>query len=389
MPWRECDSVTERARFIGRLRDGERMSDLCREFGISRKTGYKLWNRWKTAGPAGLFDQSRAPVRTPHETPQAVVDAVLALKARYPTWGAKKLRAALPKHHPGIRVPARSTIHSMLDRAGLVKRRKRRPRRGGATGNLKAGESPNGLWCVDFKGQFRLGDGNLCYPLTVTDNFSRYLIGCEALESTKVTPAIEAFELLFGEYGLRSAIRSDNGVPFATTGLMGWSRLSAWWVKLGIELQRIEPGHPEQNGQHERMHLTLKEETTRPAGANSIQQQERFDRFRGIFNEERPHEALDMAVPASRYAHSTRSLPDKAEQEPAYPLHDDVRRVLKHGHVSVGGRGRAYYLSSALVGEQVGIRELPGDRWLTTYVDVDLGIYDGPSGEFEPAAVPT
>jgi len=375
--------MSQRMNFITRLQQGERMTDLCREFGISRKTGYKLWNRWRAQGLLALQDQSRAPNRLPHKLPEAIVDAILALKQEYPTWGAKKLRVVLPQRHQGIRVPAQSTIHEVLARRGLVKRRKRKRGRAYATGNLTRPTAANELWCADFKGQFRLGDGSLCYPLTVTDGFSRYLIGCEALEGTRVDPARAVFEVLFEEYGLPGAIRTDNGVPFATTGLHCWSRLSAWWIKLGIELQRIEPGHPEQNGQHERFHLTLKRETTRPAGGNSLQQQERFDRFQRIFNEQRPHEALDMACPASLYKPSERRLA-KVAADLEYPLHDLVRRVHRYGHINPVGKRKPVYVASALAGELVGLRELPDEQWLVTYSNVDLGVYHLRSGVFEP-----
>lgn len=384
MPWKECDPVSERMRFVVRLERGERMTDLCREFGISRKTGYKIRNRWKEIGAVGLSDQSRAANRLPHRLSDAVIDAILALKQEFPTWGAKKLRAKLPERYPGVHVPAQSTIHGVLERSGLVKRRKRHRRTYG-TGNLVCPNVPNALWCADFKGQFRLGNGQYCYPLTVTDGFSRYVLGCEALEGTKVQPAQAVFELLFEEYGLPRAIRTDNGVPFATRGLRGWSKLSAWWVKLGIKLERIDPGHPEQNGQHERFHLTLKQETTRPAANNCLQQQEKFDRFCRVFNEERPHEALNMVTPGSLYTKSDTRLP-KVAVRLDYPLDDRTLLVDRSGHINFGPRGLTFYLSSALAGEHVGIRELPDDQWLVTFADVVLGTCDLRNRTFEPKA---
>lgn len=373
--------MSQRLSFIARLQDGERMTDLCREYGISRKTGHKIWNRWRDHGPEGLLDQSRAAHRLRHRLPTAVEEAILALKREYPTWGAKKLRAKLSTRYPGLRVPARSTTHEVLVRHGLVKRRKRRRRTDG-TGDLRPATAPNALWCADFKGQFRLGDRSLCYPLTVTDRFSRFCIGCEALDGTAVAPSRHVFEMLFDAYGLPDAIRTDNGVPFATTGLRGWSRLSAWWVKLGIRIERIEPGHPEQNGQHERFHLTLKRETTRPAAANALQQQELFDRFLEVFNQERPHEALDMVPPASLYTKSERKLPKQHELE--YPLHDDTLRVSKSGHINLGGRTKNFYLSSALANEYVGIREIEHDRWLVSFANINLGVCDLRTRRFEP-----
>ncbi|WP_200808576.1 IS481 family transposase [Tistlia consotensis] len=290
--------MDERLRFVSRLLDGEAMTEACREFGISRKTGYKIFNRYKEHGLEALSDRSRRPVRYANQLPQQIESLIVELKRTKPHWGARKIRELLVRRLDGdVRIPATSTIHAVLHRHGLVKPLGRPRRR--ATGTpLSAGAAPNDLWCADFKGEFKLGNGRYCYPLTVTDQASRFLLLCEALESTREDLAITAFEQLFRERGLPIGIRSDNGVPFASpNALFNLSRLSVWWLRLGIAIERIKPGHPQQNGRHERMHLTLKKETTRPPGMNALQQQARFDDFVAEFNAERPHEALEMKCP--------------------------------------------------------------------------------------------
>ncbi|WP_192385299.1 IS481 family transposase, partial [Mesorhizobium silamurunense] len=308
MPWKECSVMDERVRFVGRLLDGESMSDVCREFGISRKTGYKIFNRYRQEGLEALCDRSRRPVRYANQLPDPIERMIVTAKKDKPHWGARKIRELLVRKLDGdVRIPARSTVHAVLDRHGLVAHARRRPRFKAEGTELSQALLPNDLWCVDFKGEFKLGNGHYCYPLTVSDQASRYLLACEALESTKEAPVIEAFARLFKERGLPTAIRSDNGLPFASpNGLYNLSRLSVFWLRLGIAIERIQPGNPQQNGRHERMHRTLKAETTRPAGANILQQQARFDAFLKEFNTERPHEALDMKAPADLYARSSR-----------------------------------------------------------------------------------
>ena len=314
MPWKASSVMEERLRFVARLLDGEAMTDVCREFGVSRKTGYKIFDRYKEHGLEALSDRSRRPVRYANQLPRQLETLIVRLKSEKPHWGARKIRELLVRRLDGdLRVPAKSTIHTVLDRNGLVKRAGV-PRHRARGTPLSAGTGPNDLWCADFKGEFKLGNGRYCYPLTVTDHASRFLLLCEALDSTREDPAITAFERLFRERGLPLAIRSDNGVPFASpNALFNLSKLSVWWLRLGIATERIKPGHPQQNGRHERMHLTLKKETTRPPGFNSLQQQQRFDAFVREFNSERPHEALDMKCPAELYTASTRTyagLPD-------------------------------------------------------------------------------
>ena len=301
MPWKESSVMDERLRFVARLLEGEQMSPLCREFGISRKTGYKIFDRYKEHGLEALTDRSRRPVHYANQLPQQIEQLIVRLKRDKPHWGARKIRVLLIRRLAGdVRVPAKSTIHAVLDRHGLVKRMGRK--RNHATGKaLSEGAAPNDLWCADYKGEFQLGNRTYCYPLTVTDHASRFILLCEALSSTREELAFTAFERLFKDRGLPNAIRSDNGVPFASpNALYNLSKLSVWWLRLGIAIERIRPGNSQQNGRHERMHLTLKKEATRPPGMNSLQQQARFDDFVREFNAERPHEALDMKSPADR-----------------------------------------------------------------------------------------
>lgn len=383
MPWRVSSPVSERMLFVTRLKAGERMTDLCREFGISRKTGYKLRDRFERLGPKGLFDASRRPHRLARQTPAAVRELFIEARKAHPTWGAKKLRECIATEQPGIRLPAASTICDWLQRAGLAVPR-RRVRRVTPYGDaLRTSKAPNDIWCVDYKGQFRLGNGKYCYPLTITDHFSRYLLACEGFEAINGDSARAVFEQLFETYGLPKAIRSDNGAPFASRGLLGLSRLSVFWLKLGIVPERIQPAHPEQNGRHERMHRTLKAETTRPAGATLLQQQERFDRFREEYNEERPHEALNQKCPAKIYRASSR--PYRGTPELNYPLHDRIVRVYPSGHTNVlGRRSGSLFISEALAGENIGVRELEDGRLLLSFAAVDLGHLDPETNRFHP-----
>jgi len=386
MPWKARSPMDERMAFMTRLQAGESMAELCREFGVSRKTGYKLKGRYERYGPQGLLDRSRAPRRQAHRTPSEVEELFVRLRKQHPTWGSKKLLAVLQRRRPGVRLPARSTVDEILRRHGLVVARQRRRGHAVCSLQLQDSEQPNDLWCADFKGQFRMGNRKYCYPLTLTDHHSRFLLSCYGLHSTQGESARDVFDEAFRQYGLPARIRTDNGAPFASTGLAGLSKLSVWWMKLGIVLERIEPGQPQQNGRHERMHRTLKAETTRPAGANILQQQERFDRFVLEYNHERPHEALQMHRPAECYAASCRPYSGETP-EPKYPLHDDVRRVFSCGHLHMGNRGKRVYLSTALAGELVGIREEHDGRWTVTFIDTDLGHVDNTQTHFHPAEV--
>jgi transposase InsO family protein len=373
MPWKECSVVDERLRFVAQLLDGEPMTEVCRAFGISRKTGYKIFDRYKEHGLEALNDRSRRPVRYANQLPQQIESLILTLKRDKPHWGARKIRELLVRRLSGdVRIPARSTIHAVLHRHGLVKPIGRPRNR--ATGTpLSDGATPNDLWCADFKGEFKLGNGRYCYPLTVTDHASRFLLLCEALESTREDLAFTAFQQLFVERGLPSAIRSDNGVPFASpNALFNLSKLSVWWLRLGIAIERIKPGKPQQNGRHERMHLTLKTETTRPPGINSLQQQARFDAFRQEFNTERPHEALAMKCPAEIYSTANRRYDGLPEI--AYPFHDRDILVTACGRICM--HRKKINISTVLAGQRIGIKEVDDGIWIVSFMRYDLGYID-------------
>ncbi|MER8691522.1 IS481 family transposase [Mesorhizobium opportunistum] len=376
--------MEERLKFVARLLDGEKMAVLCREFDISRKTGYKILARYNDSGLEGLTDRSRRPYRHANQLPFQIEKLIVRLKQDKPTWGAPKIRERLARLYPDVHRPAISTVHAVLDRHGLVEHRKRRRNR--ATGTpLSNGCRPNDLWCADYKGEFMLADRRYCYPLTITDFASRYLIACEALSTTKEAYAFTVFESVFKEFGLPSAIRTDNGVPFASpNALFNLSKLSVWWLRLGIDIKRIKPGCPQQNGRHERMHLTLKKETTKPAGANFLQQQARLDDFIDEFNSERPHQALDMDYPAERYAPSTRpyaGLPDLD-----YPFHDKAVTVTTCGRICYNRK--KINLSLVFAGQIVGIKQVEDHIWLASFMDYDLGYFDDETCRLEPLQNP-
>jgi transposase InsO family protein len=377
--------MDERMRFVIRLKDGESMASLCREFGISRKTGYKIFERYEECGWEGLSDRTRRPFRYANQLPEQVEAAIVSAKREKPHWGARKIRERLLRRLPhAIKVPAASTIHAVLDRHGLVRRVSRPKTRAEGT-PLSDGLSPNDLWCTDYKGEFQLADKRYCYPLTVTDHASRYLLLCEALESNRQELAFRAFERLFKERGLPRAIRSDNGVPFASPhGLFQLSRLSGWWLRLGIAIERIQPGHPQQNGRHERMHLTLKQEATRPAAANILQQQGKFDAFVEEFNNERPHEALQMKYPAQLYTAS--SVPYQGILEPHYPFHDRPVMVTSCGPLCL--YRKKINLSKSLAGQAVGVKEVDSGIWLVSFMDYDLGYIDLEERTLQPLENP-
>jgi transposase InsO family protein len=377
--------MDERLRFVARLLEGEQMTHLCREFGISRKTGYKIFDRYQEHGLEALTDRSRRPVRYANQLPGQIEALIVSLKRDKPHWGARKIRELLLRRLAGdVRVPAISTIHAVLDRHGLVKRMNKRRNRANGT-PLSAGLMPNDLWCADYKGEFQLGNKAYCYPLTVTDHASRYLLLCEALESTREELAFTAFERLFQERGLPLAIRSDNGVPFASpNALFNLSKLSVWWLRLGIEIERIKPGKPQQNGRHERMHLTLKKEATRPPGLNSLQQQARFDEFVQEFNSERPHQAIGMKCPAELYTPSPR--PYQGLPELAYPFHDRDVLVTACGRLCL--HRKKINISLVLAGQRLGIKEVDEGIWLVSFMHYDLGYIDLEQRTLQPTDNP-
>ena len=373
MPFRETCVENEKLRFIAAcLKEDRTMTSLCEAFGISREWGYALLRRYRAEGLAGLAPRSRAPHRPGKAMPAAVAAAIVELRLERPNWGPKKLRAVLARRDPATAWPAASTIGDLLRREGLSLPRRRRRTPLPLTRPFATVEAPNDLWCIDFKGWFRTGDGCRCDPLTLTDADSRFLIDCRIVAPTDagVRPVVDA---ALREHGLPAAIRSDNGPPFAGNGAGGLSRLAVHWIKLGIRLERTAPAAPQQNGRHERMHATLKADTARPPAGTLAEQQARFDRFRADFNHERPHEALGQHTPASRFTPSTRPYPSRID-EPAYDAEHAVRRVRSNGEIRWGGE--LVFISEALVGEPVGIAETESGDWIVRFADVPLAIID-------------
>lgn len=386
MPWMECDMIDQKVKFIARLLDGEQMASLCREFNISRKTGYKILDRYRQFGQEAFIEQKRTPYRFANKLPIQLECLILEVKKKYPGWGAPKIQEKIKRKHPTSRIPAISTIHAVLDRHGLVKSKLRnRKKIQTIKTNLTNPTSPNSLWCADYKGEFMLGDKQYCYPLTITDYASRFLISCEALASTREDFAFQIFQRAFEEFGLPKAIRTDNGIPFASgNSLYGLTRLSVWWLRLGIKLERIKPGHPEQNGRHERMHLTLKKEATRPPGENLLEQQERFDQFIEIYNHERPHQGIDMKYPAELYRKS--SLEYKGMEPIFYPMHDQTIQITQCGRIC--RNKMKVNLSRAFAGQEVGIKEVEDGIWVVSFLDYDLGYFDEENMRVEPVDDP-
>jgi transposase InsO family protein len=373
MPWLETNSVLERQRFVKDMESGHwTMSELCVRYGISRITGYKWLDRYRQSGVGGLQDHSRAPRSCPHQTAGELVELILRENERY-GWGARKILKRLRTRLPQRAWPARSTIFDILKRHGRAEPRRRRrhwKHPGAAPFNTTA---PNQVWTVDFKGQFLMRNGVYCYPLTIVDHFSRYLLCCHGLLDVCTTGVQPQFLRLFRQHGLPAAIRSDNGAPFASTGIHGLNRLNVWWLQLGITHQRITPGSPQQNGAHERMHKTLKAKVTRPPAANLNLQQRVFNSFRRTYNDIRPHEALADETPASLWTPSTRPYPDRITP-PAYPGHVEVRRVSNCGAFRL--HSGQIFLSQALNGEDIGLEEVQDGIWNILYYDTLLGRFD-------------
>jgi putative transposase len=371
MPWSQTSPMQQKTLFIAdHLRGTRTITDLCCEYRISRKTAYKWIDRFMRRGPAGLEEESRRPRHSPLRTDPQVVSAILELRQRHPTWGAKKILHVLHRRHPKWLLPHRATGYDILNRYGLIRKQPKR-RKIGHPGKPKSLIlAPNQVWCADFKGEFRMGNGEYCYPLTVTDGFARFLFDCRGLRSTAVVPSKAVFTRIFKEYGLPQKIRSDNGVPFATNSLARLSSLSAWWIRLGVMPELIEPGKPQQNGRHERMHRTLKAEATRPPASGFIAQQRKFDHFRHEYNHERPHEALDMQTPASVYEPSPRAMPDKLLPL-EYPDRYEVRLVSKNG--GIRWHHDWVNVSITCAGEYVGLEEIDDGIWNVYFGKLKLG----------------
>lgn len=374
MPWTETNPMSERGKFIKDWQRGHfTVTDLAQRYGVSRKTAYKWIGRYDGGGRPALVDRSHAPNTCPHKISDGMARRIVNARKRYPSWGPAKLLSWISTRNPKLELPATSTVGDLLRREGLVKpRRRRRSWKHPGAPMIKT-EAPNDVWTADFKGQFPTRNGTLCYPLTIADQHSRYLLACHALTSTRNTGVRPVFERLFREVGLPEAILTDNGVPFASTGIHGLSVLNVWWIQLGIGHKRIEPGHPEQNGAHERMHRTLKAETARPPATTLRGQQRKFTSFRKEYNEERPHMALGQGTPAKAWRPSRRPYP-RAIPEPEYPGHHLVRLVCTAGTFRF--RSRAVFLSHTLQGLHIGLEEIRDGIWAIYVYDVRLGTLD-------------
>jgi transposase InsO family protein len=376
MPWADTNPMNERVKFIAAClarKDGdETFAELCDRFGISAKSGYKWLNRYEEGGVANLVEKSRAPHCHPNAISGDAVEALLAARRRHARWGPRKLLVVVARQHPDLELPVASTVGALLKRHGLVGKPKRTRRSSPYGDRLRNYDAPNSVWCADFKGNFPVA-GERCSPLTVTDGFSRYLLRCQALRHTLYAPVRRIFESAFEEFGLPDAIRTDNGPPFSTLAPGGLSRLAIWWIHLGIRPERILPGRPDQNGRHERMHLTLKAECCRPPRSSFRSQQRAFDAFQQEYNVLRPHEALSQQTPTSLYQRSIRRLP-RHLPELEYPTHFQLARTYPNGVISFAST--QWYLSGCLKNEVVGLEEVDDDRWRVHFGPVVLGILD-------------
>lgn len=374
MPWKEHGVMEERFRFVEDWDSGDwSMAELCRFYAVSRTTGYKWVGRYEAGGVEALCDLSRAAHRHPNAISPEMEDRVIAMREKYPRWGAPKIRARLERERPGESLPAESTIGAILKRHGLTVPRKRRRVSRSPSQPLAHAGAPNAVWCADFKGWFRTEDGTRIDPLTISDAYSRYLLRCQALKAANYAYSKPVFEAAFREYGLPDRLRVDNGAPFGSNGESGLTGLSVWWIKLGIVPEHIAPGQPQQNGRHERMHRTLKQETASPPGASRRAQQERFDRFRQEYNQERPHQALGQNTPATYYEPSPRRYPERLRAV-EYPSDWEVRCVSPAGQMR--WLGEYVFVAHALEGERVGLEQIEERRWRVWFSFYEIGILD-------------
>lgn len=361
MPWKEMLPVDQREKFIvdAHVR-AFNMSELCERYGISRKTGYKWLSRYEEEGKRGLRDRSKAPQSCPHRIDTVVARAICDVRRRHPTWGPRKILQYLEPRYPQMVLPAPSTAGDLLKRRGLVKKRRRTHKHVHPGVVPAVTKAPNDIWAADFKGHFKTTNGVYCYPLTITDLHTRFLLTCHGLLSTRRDGVFPQFDRAFREFGLPKAIRTDNGVPFATVGLHGLSHLNVWWIRLGIQHQRILPSSPQQNGNHERMHRTMKAEATKPPRSTLTTQQKEFDRFRREFNTVRPHEALKGRTPASLYRPSRRLYTGKIEPY-EYPAHFLIKRVTSGGTIRL--KNKLVFLANPLTSHLVGLEEINDGLW--------------------------
>jgi transposase InsO family protein len=377
--------MSERIKMIGSYLGGDyAVSELAAEFGISRKTVYKWIERHEVGGWSALADQSRAPRHHPNAVAEEVQRALLELKAQRPLWGAPKLRRKLELALGAEHCPAESTVSAILRRHGLSRIARRRGRAVPSPQPFAACQEANAVWCADFKGWFRTGDGNKCTPLTISDAHSRYLLRCQGLDGATGFATVQPlFVATFREYGLPQAIRTDNGPPFASTALGGLSPLSVWWVRLGLELERIQPGQPQQNGRHERMHRTLKAATAQPPRANLRQQQKAFNEFRREYNEERPHEALGQRTPSQFYQPAVRDYPERLPEPRGYP--DDWQKRKVRGSGQIKWKGRDLRITGALIGQEIGLKPVGEGEWALYFENLELGHFDERHHRLKPA----
>jgi transposase InsO family protein len=382
MPWKESRIVDQRLQFLSSYQQKEMsLSDLCREFGVSRPTGYRWINRYKEVGPEGLLDRNRKPHGCSHATSEATENAILALRSKHPSWGARKLKARLEKVQPRVNWPAASTFGNILHRAGLTNPKQKKRRTTPCSEPFSEVTAPNQLWCMDFKGYFSTGDGTRCDPFTITDAHSRYLIRCQTVSRMDLSQVVAVCEAAMREYGMPARIRTDNGAPFAGTGLLGLSKLSLSWTKMGIVHERIQPGRPQQNGRHERMHRTLKEDTTKPPALTLKLQQKKFDRFRQIFNHERPHEGLNNETPASLYQRSSIMFP-RLLTPFTYPRGFQTRRVNTSGDIS--WHKDRVFISQVFSFEDLGFEEMDEEIFRVYFREIELGELDVTELRFRP-----
>lgn len=385
MSWKESNAMSERVMLMNEWLKGEYgIAELARAYGVSRKTVYKWIGRYEAGSWEGLKDRSRAPHHHGKAVGEEMELLVLALKEQRPLWGAPKLHTKLLEAVGEELCPAESTVSAVLRRHGLSRTAKRRRRAVPSASPLSHCQSANAVWCADFKGWFRTADGKRCDPLTISDAYSRYLLKCQGLgERTETLTVKPLFIAAFREHGMPLAIRTDNGTPFASTGLGGLSRLSVWWMRLGMELERIEPGKPQQNGRHERMHRTLKEATAKPPRANLRRQQEAFDDFRQEYNEERPHEALGQRTPAEHYEPSPRNYPERLPAQRGYPQEWEKRMVRISGQMK--WKGKEIVVTKALAGHEIGLEPVGDGQWAVHFENTRLGIFDERKGRIKPA----
>lgn len=384
MPWRKTEPMEERLKLIADWLDGYSITELSTIYGVSRKTIYKWTGRYERLGQDGLKELCRAPISHPNQTDEEIIDRLVEAKLLHMNWGPKKLLDFLIPQHPQIAWPSACIAEKWLKRRGLVKARRLRRRTPKYSEPFLTCDAPNKVWSADYKGQFKTGDGRWCYPLTITDNMSRYLLMCKGLYSPCHADTQPWFEWAFREFGLPEAIRTDNGTPFASHGVTGLSRLSIWWIKLGIRPERIESGKPQQNGRHERMHRTLKQETAKPPQADMNHQQLRFNEFRREYNYDRPHEALSRKTPASVYQHSSRRFPEKL-RNPEYDHGVKVRTIHHNGEVRF--KRNHYYVSELLYGERVVLEEIADGKYEIRFGFHPIGLLDLRLGKVVPKPI--